>query len=116
MLLLQKPYVGSKARDHSACLQRRLMSWSKGAIEELLIEGRTIQARLRSAKQRSATTTTRTFTNLMLQGRVSAAMRLISALSHGGILDLDTEVTKSMTVRDVLKEKHPAAKDVKSDS
>ena len=47
MLLLQKPHEKSKAKEHSACLERRLAAWSRGSIEELLHEGRTIQAHLR---------------------------------------------------------------------
>ena len=126
-LLLQKPHVNSKARDHSSCLERRLAIWSKGAVEELLLEGRTIQARLsRGKRQRSSADITRTFTNLILQGRVSSAMRLISDVPGGGLLDLDEEVTESniareeypavsKTVREVLKEKHPAATNVNRD-
>ena len=115
-LLLQKPHVGSKARDHSVCLERRLVSWSKGRIDELIAEGRTIQGRLRCTKRRSPVETTRTFTHLMLQGRVKSAMRVISDSPGGGLLDLDTVVTESKTVREVLREKHPAAMDASFDS
>ena len=45
-LLLQKPYNGSKAKEHSSCLRRRLDSWKAGNIEALLLEGKTIQQQL----------------------------------------------------------------------
>ena len=43
LLLLQKPTRKSKASDHTTCLERRLCSWLKGDLVELLREGRTIQ-------------------------------------------------------------------------
>ena len=46
ILLLQKPHQRSKAKEHTSCLTRRLESWLKGDINELLNEGRTIQNRL----------------------------------------------------------------------
>ena len=32
-LFLQKPHLSSKTRDHVACLQRRLISWQEGNID-----------------------------------------------------------------------------------
>ena len=45
-LLLQKPHAASKARDHAICLHRRLQLWLEGDINNLIIEGRTIQHHL----------------------------------------------------------------------
>ena len=42
-LLLQRPHVKSKAKDHSTHLERRLKLWEKGDINSLVIEARTIQ-------------------------------------------------------------------------
>ena len=42
-LLLQKPARKSKAEDHITCLERRLSTWVEGDLNELLMEGRTIQ-------------------------------------------------------------------------
>ena len=42
-LLLQKPAHKSKAEDHITCLERRLSTWVEGDLNELLMEGRTIQ-------------------------------------------------------------------------
>ena len=33
MLLLQKPYEKSKSRDHVACSERRMKSWSAGEVD-----------------------------------------------------------------------------------
>ena len=117
ILLLQKPHEKSKAKEHSACLERRLVTWSKGSVEELLHEGRTIQAYLRRKKiGQNANQITRTFTNLMLNGRISAAMRVISDAPNGGLLDLDAKANETQTVREVLKEKHPEGKPADQDS
>ena len=43
LLLLQKPACKSKATDHITCLERQLSAWVEGDLNELLMEGRTIQ-------------------------------------------------------------------------
>ena len=114
-LLLQKPRTNSKLREHTDCLQRRLIAWMKGDINNLIIEGRTIQHRL---KQKYNTTDsdnekiTRSFTKLMFQGKVKSALRLLSETRKGSPLRIDMllasgEETTS-TVRDELLKKHPS--------
>ena len=46
-LLLQKPHSSSKSCEHVICLQRRLDSWQMVDINNLIIEGRTIQHRFK---------------------------------------------------------------------
>ena len=46
MLLLQKPSLKSKAKDHSECLNRRLNLWVEGKFDDLMRESRTIQNKL----------------------------------------------------------------------
>ena len=38
ILLLQKPSKGSKTKDHIACLERRLVSWANGNLDDLVRE------------------------------------------------------------------------------
>ena len=45
-LLLQKPHIQSKSREHIKCLERRLHLWREGDIDALLAEGHTIQQHL----------------------------------------------------------------------
>ena len=45
-LLLQKPSKNSKAKDNLTTLERRMQSWLKGDLMELLDEGQTIQKNL----------------------------------------------------------------------
>ncbi len=109
-LLLQKPSLGSKARDHAACLERRLRAWKEADIDGLVREARTIQGHLAASKRRMEKDhTAHTFAKLMMVGKVHAALRLISQEGGGGLLSLDEEIAPGgITVRDVLKEKHPA--------
>lgn len=45
-LMLQKPKFNSKAKDHKACLERRLQDWETGRFDDLLKEGRALQNHL----------------------------------------------------------------------
>ena len=108
-LLLQKPHAKSKAKDHSAHLERRLKLWEKGDINSLVIEGRVIQ----SQREKRATTKNeakpegqmaRTFAKLMMEGKVKAALRILAQDSNGGILPMNNEVLEA------LRKKHPARK------
>ena len=58
----------------------------------------------------------RSFTNLMLQGKVHSAMRFLSDNQGSGVLDLDENVDASKTVRDVLAEKHPSGREIKEEA
>ena len=110
-LLLQKPDIKSKARDHVKCLERRLQQWSSGDIDELLREGRTIQQHLPQSDLKDHTweeRKTRAFAKLMFEGKVRAALRLLSDQVSSGILSLDQELDGT-SVRDILKDKHPPA-------
>ena len=115
-LLLQKPHPASKSREHVACLQRRIQLWQKGDINNLIIEGRTIQQRLKKIGTRIGSDkeqqSVRRFTKLMLQGKVKAALRTLTDEANGGPLPMDaqviTEGQPSATVREELLKKHPA--------
>ena len=50
-LLLQKPTMKSKSKDHKAALERRMQQWEERLILELLKEGKTIQDRLKTPRQ-----------------------------------------------------------------
>ena len=121
-LLLQKPHSGSKSHDHATALERRLKSWEEGDINGLMREGRTIQNHIRTnhgkrmEKADMDSHNVRSFTNLMLQGKVHSAMRFLSDNQGSGVLDLDENVDASKTVRDVLVEKHPSGREIKEEA
>ena len=121
-LLLQKPSATSKTKNNNEHLGRRLTLWREGRISELVAEVNTIQshlvARLRAddtveAGNRLASR----FDKLISNGRVRAAIRLLSQDGSGMPLDMDaiipeTDHAPSQRVRDVLKEKHPPGRSV----
>ena len=110
-LLLQKPDNKSKAKDHVKCLERCLQQWSSGDIDDLLREGRTIQQHLPQPGLNDHTweeRKSRAFAKLMFEGKVHAAIRLLSDQSSSGILSLDQEF-EGTSVCDIPKIKHPPA-------
>ena len=118
VLLLQKPHVGSKARDHEAALERRLRAWQEADIEGLLREGRAIQNHLRTGPRvNREDAVARIFARLVMEGKINAAMRYLSDNQDVGLLSLD-EMTGSgeETVRDALRAKHPAPREVRPEA
>ena len=63
--------------------------------------------------------TSRSFANLMFQGKTKAALHLLSEQSKGGVLHLvdpiETE-NGQRKVRDILLEKHPPSQPVHNDA
>ena len=104
-LLLQKPTYKSKAKEHSACLTRRLLSWEIGDIDSLIREGRAIQSKLQiNRKPQTQEAIAKSFAKLMLSGKVNAAIRLLDKTQPSALLEMNED-----TLND-LKEKHPDAK------
>ena len=78
ILLLQKPHHRSKTKEHIACLERRLQTWKEGNLNQLILEGRTIQRRLpKFDKPKAEQNLTRSFANLMFAGKTKAALDLL---------------------------------------
>ena len=109
ILLLQKPSSKSRAKEHSACLERHLRTWLDWNLNDLLFEGRTIQRHIpRSNPEDSQKQLARSFANLILQAKtLKAAIRLLTEETKGGVLHLGDHVDTHKTVRDVLIDKHP---------
>ena len=112
ILTLQKPFRSSKTKDHVTCLVRRLALWKDGNLNDLVLEGRSIQKRLPRDRQSSNNQQlARSFSNLMFACNTKAALRLITEQNKGDVLSLDDTVnlpnTSVKTVRELLIEKHP---------
>ena len=105
-LVLQKPSQDSKSRDHVIAIERRLTLFRAGDFQALLREGRLIQSRLPSlaGKARNAV---RTFTRLMLHGKVGKALQAIRE-SDVAPVPVTPEVVS------MLKQKHPPSADTDS--
>ncbi len=106
ILLLQKPFRTSKPKDHSACLKRRMITWKKGDINSLVLEGRSLQQRMTPSPpnqgDKDKENLARTFSRLMFQGKTNAALQLLSQKGRGGVLHandpIDTNDPQSKTV------------------
>ena len=84
-LLLQKPARQSKAKEHAARLGKRLQLWRKGNITSPLKEGRTIQKRLGNSKMRTEADVSRIFAKLVMEGKVSTAVKFLSENNDSGV-------------------------------
>ena len=128
-LILQQPSSSSSHRQCTDCLQRCLLAWQSGNIQDLLLEGRVLQNDLirRTHRKRSPAeeeaSLSRSFSRLMAQGKVKAALRLLSCQSKGKVLNPDdtspgveSAEAQPKTVLDTLKEKHPEASAISWDA
>ena len=109
-LLLQMSSKNSKAKEHLIKLEERLALWRSGKISTLLEEAKLIQQRLTAGKMRSAEDNAKTFAKLMLQGKINAALNLLSTEGGGGVLPLSESVINS------LVEKHPSPAPIQEDA
>ena len=120
LLLLQKTHCSSKTKDHINSLVKRLELWKIGDLTNLLREGRAIQDPLPKVHHRqNEQQLSRSFANLMFQGKTQALLGLLSNKSKGGLLHLNDVIGNSSTpttVKDVLKSKHPEAAVATSDT
>ena len=93
-LILQKPYPGSKAKEHVKCIRRRMTQWRDGDIDSLRKECHTIQQHLQTMKGPPRTIWLyRSFANFVMQGQVKAALCLFSSDFRGTPLPLDKEIS-----------------------
>ena len=78
-LLLQKPSKTSKAKEHLLKLDERLKLWVNGNFHELLSEGMNIQRKLKFSSASSEQDNAKRFAKLMFQGKINAAVKLLSS-------------------------------------
>ena len=108
-LLLQRPTIKTKAKDHARCLERRMNKWIEGDFNALVIEGRTIQKAFQSKNKKKVENVSKTFCNFMLKGKVKNALRLLETCPTSGVVPLNDEVISTLT------EKHPEQKEASDD-
>ena len=85
---------------------------NEGNIIDIIQEARTIQNRFRNStsKKRTHEDSALSFAKLMWEGKINAALKMLSKNCENGVLQLDEKVFKD------LKLKHPAPAEVKKDS
>lgn len=109
-LLLQKPSLKSKSAEHNELLKKRFELWEQRDITKLLKEGKIIQRRLTQSKMKEDADTARKFSNLMFEGKVTSAIRMLCDNDNKGLLSLSDETL------DQLIQKHPEPADIKPES
>ncbi|CAM1294773.1 Uncharacterised protein r2_g398 [Pycnogonum litorale] len=119
-LMLQKPSAKSKTRDHIKCLSRRMISWQKSEIKDLVIEGKTIQKNLKryhtNYPKDDESRDAHKFMSLISDGKVREALRMLNKEERKhGVLNLD-DLVKGEPVRDILRSKHPKAQPLNKDA
>ena len=109
-LMLQKPSSNSKARENAKYLESRLKLWSDGKLPLLMEECSEIQKRLVTKLQKRKENKDKAFLQLMLLGKVGAAMK------HINNEDLTLGVHPlNDTIKNLLLEKHPKGKEAAED-
>ena len=81
--MLQKPSKTSNSREYCKELEDRLAAWKDGRINELIQECRIIQRRLSSNERRNKEDRAKTFAKLLFQGKINAAMKLLTNIDAG---------------------------------
>ena len=100
--LLQNPSKTSKAKDHLKALER-INLWINGNIDELLLEGETIQSRLHDINTpKSIGELSKKSALLMEKGNANGALKLLASNISNGIIPLDKTLS-------LLKQKLPAS-------
>ena len=106
--MLQKPSKTSKSQKHCKTLEHRLAAWKDGRIDELIQECRTIQRRFSSNERRNKENKAKTFAKLVFQGKINAAMKLLTYID-AGLHKVDG------TILNKLQQKHPQPVPLTSD-
>ena len=114
-LLLQSP-PQSESRAKKWILEVRLEKWKDGLLDDLMQEGRAIQKlqqRSFTGKRRKGSeNVARSFANLMFEGKVDAALKIISdKIDRGGVLHMG-DIIDGKSVRSILRSKHPSSYEV----
>ena len=105
-LMLQKPSATSKAKDHSKALEERLKKWGEGRIREIWKDCQVIQNKLAARPKKSTQDISRTFSNLVFEGRVGAAIKYLDENAENAVLKPTPEVVKK------LQSLHPSPSDI----
>ena len=108
-LMLQKPSKTSKSQEHFKKLEHRLAAWKDGRIDELIQECRTIQKQFSSNERCNKEDKAKNFAKLVFQGKINAAMKLLTNID-AGVHNVDD------TILNELQQKHSQPAPLTSDT
>lgn len=110
ILLLQKTSDNLKEKMCRSLLERRLDLWKNGEVRAYYDEGK-VQSRYRRLTKGVGRgcddSIARSFSNLMFQGKVDAAIQLLSDKAPGKVLNLSDVNDEGVTYKQLLMNKHP---------
>ena len=95
-MMLQKPSATSKSKDHSEALKERLQMWKEGKIAELFRDNTIIQKKLTNRPKKKAHDITRVLTKLVIEGKISAAMKYLDENAENAVLASTPEVVEKL--------------------
>ena len=86
-----------KSKEVTTHIEPRFLLWLEGSFQELLSEGMSIQARLKSISKSGGVDDVdgqlaRLFGNYMKEGKIKSALNLLFHESRGKVLSLDQQV------------------------
>ena len=109
-LILQRPSSASKSKEHSTATERRLALWKQGDLNLLVKEVRFIQEKfVSSRKAKSIEDISRIFARLVMQGKITAAIKLLDRESSTAL------VTPLREVLEELEKKHPSTAEIREE-
>jgi hypothetical protein len=96
-LLLQRTTPKAKTKDHKRALERRLEDWHAGNISKLFEEVLAIHDHLESKRSKmKLPQLSKTFAGMVFEGKVGAAIRLLSDQASHEKLELTDEVLQEL--------------------
>ena len=99
-LIPQKPSSTSKSKEHRAAIERRLALWKQGDLNLLIKEVRFIQEKfVSSRKAKSVEDISRIFARLVMQGKITGAMKLLDRESSTALHEKSWRSWKGNTHR-----------------
>ena len=111
-VILQRSIDVTRARDIRRRIETRLQQWSEGKIDMLVQDTvRTSRAMVATIRRgMSEETIAKTFTSMVLKGKIRQAVRFATLRGEGGVLKAtDIDPKSGKPVLEVLDSKHPKA-------
>ena len=91
-------------------LTERLKKWNEGNIQELLRGCQDIQKKLKSSKKRTTEDITRIFSKLIMEGKISSALKFLDENADNAVLQSNEKVVYK------LKDLHPTPAEIHDNS
>lgn len=116
-LVLQRDKMVKKGKDIRPLLTRRMDMWEEGKLQALLHEAKRCDRQLATGHRlMTCTQLERSFNRMMLQGRVRAAVRLLTDRGGSTVLNPEAEAIGKdgplgKTCLEAFREKHPPQKE-----